>query len=159
MSVTIFPETASRFIPIGGVLTSPPAASYNQPAGTVVVTVRGTDGYLYRLTAAWSAHGPTWTGFVRYGSTKVSSAASVAARSSRYNYRGTDDALWYLDSSTDALAPHRVGGMITSTPFALDVGTGENENVQVFARGSDGHLYMYNAVADTFSNLGGGISG
>ncbi len=77
----------------------------------------------------------------------------------RYYYRGTDSALYFLNGASLNTPPYRAGGAITSTPYVLDEGVpSQPDRANVFARGADGHLYVYNTASKAWTDLGGTVA-
>jgi hypothetical protein len=143
---------------IGGGLSSPPVVSWDPSADhKIVVTVRGTDGNLYRTTGAIDAGVPKFGGFERLSQAQVASAATRAGVSKRYYFRAPDSTLRYYHYSNKTVGTINTG-RIDSTPAAIvEPGTfGEQpEQVWVFARGTDKHLYRYDAKSGTWTGFGG----
>lgn len=151
----IYALYAGGSVRLGGTAASPPSVTINDSAG-VAVTVRGTDGRLYRATGDIDGQ---YSAFKPLGTAKVSSSASVSTRGKRYYYRGEDGALWYLDTARAGAPAVRVGGGITSTPFALDQQVeGQPERAWILARGTDGHFYAYDNGTGAWRNYGGDLA-
>lgn len=145
-----------RTIRLGGVAASPPSATYRANTREIVITVRGTDGRLYEVVGPLSSE---YSSFRPVGTAKVDSAASVTRRGTRYYYRGTDGALWYLNTARPGKPAVRVGGAISSTPTALDLRFGgEPERAIVVARGPNGNLYGYDNGTGGWTNYGGNVA-
>jgi hypothetical protein len=78
---------------LGGVATSDPAVSLNQPGG-LVVFARGTDDAIWHT---WQDHiNGNWSGWQSLGGTWSSGPAAALYRDGRLNVfaRGTDNAIW-----------------------------------------------------------------
>lgn len=142
------------------VITSPPVMAYSGVYGGTVLTYRGTDGYLYRYVNGVDGNPYSFTAPAKLGTAKVGSASTMSERSLRYYYRGNDNGLYYLNGRAWGNPPVKTAtGAITGTPFALDEGVaGEPDRQNVFARGTDGHLYMYNTGTNTWTGLGGTVA-
>jgi hypothetical protein len=142
----------------GTVISAAPVLSYSAVYRASILTFRGTDGNLYRMVNGTNGDSHYFNPPVQLGTAMVGSAASVPERSLRYYYRGTDGALWMLNGKSAGATPVRLGGSITSTPYALDEGVaGEPDRANVFARGSDGALYVYNTGTKRWASLGGSV--
>ncbi|WP_163511065.1 hypothetical protein [Fodinicola acaciae] len=142
----------------GAQITAPPTLSYTTAYGRTALMYRGTDGSLYRMLNGYNNDPYYFTAPSKIAS-NVGSSASLAERSHRYYYRGNDNGLWYENGATWG-APIRIPtGAITGTPFALDEGIPDQpDRVNVFARGTDGHLYMWNTGTQTWTGLGGTVA-
>lgn len=142
----------------GASTSAAPVLSYSAVYKASILTYRGADGNLYRMVNGTNGDSHYFNPPVQLGPSAVGSAASVPERSLRYYYRGADGALWVLSGASASAAPVRIGGSITSTPYALDEGVAaEPDRANVFARGSDGQLYVYNTGTKRWASLGGSV--
>lgn len=150
-----------KLVRIGGGLSSPPVVSWDPKLDhRIVVTVRGTDGNLYRTTGGINAGVPTFGAFERLSKAQVASGATRAGVSKRYYFRAPDNKLRYYHYANNTVGTISTG-QIDSTPAAIvEPGTfGEvAERVWVFARGTDKHLYRYDAQNGTWTGFGGLVS-
>jgi hypothetical protein len=140
-----------------GATTSPPAVSYNEATRTTIVTVRGTDGRLYRAEGhpAGNLGKRSFTPFRKVLDQQVGSAASVASTGNRSYFRSTYDRLDYLDGARSTT----FGGGVVGTPFAVSQHvSGNPEAAFVLFKGSDRQLWAYDTVAKQFRALGGIIN-
>jgi hypothetical protein len=142
------------------VITSPPVLSYSGAYGGTVLTYRGSDGYLYRYLNGVNGDPYSFSAPAKLSNAKVASASTMAERSLRYYYRGADNGLYFINGAAWGNAPVKTTtGAITGTPFALDEGVaGQPDRQNLFARGTDGHLYMYNTASKAWTGLGGTVA-
>jgi hypothetical protein len=149
-----WPSTST---PLGGVLTSAPAAT-SQPSTTKIdVFVRGTTGHLYEMTSTDS--GVTWSlTWIDLGGQLAANTGPAACSwgSGRLDVfvQGTDGAMWHkwLDGTSPWSNWESLGGKLTSAPAATAAATPNNQ-IGVFVAGTGGTLY-YKQYSSTSAGNG-----
>jgi hypothetical protein len=129
-------STWSNFIPLGGVLTSDPAA-VSWADGRIDVFVRGTDNQLWHK---WFADGG-WSAWEPLGGvlTSAPDVASWAPNRLDVFARGTDNQLWHKWWNGSAWSGYEpLGGELNGGPGSVSWDT---NRIDVFVRGTDNQLW------------------
>lgn len=133
---------------LGGKLTSDPSATSEGP--NVRVFAKGTDNGLWFIEYKEGPGGlgtpsPTWSTWTPLGG-KMTSNPVTGGLSNHVFARGTDNALWHIESSDghNWSGWRSLGGTITSnlSVTAFRNVDGESSRILVFARGMDGALSL-----------------
>lgn len=143
----------------GAQITAPPTLSYTGAYGRTALMYRGADGNLYRMLNGYNNDPYYFTAPIKIPAGPVGSSASLAERSHRYWFRGNNNRLYYENGVTWGAPVLIPTGAITGTPFALDEGIPDQpDRVNIFARGTDGKLYVYNTGTAIWTGLGGTVA-
>ena len=157
----------SRWAPMGGVLTSQPAATFNSSTGQLWVFARGTDGAVWYRTGHISAAGavqwnPSWASLGgRLLPGTAPAAANISVLGAVVAAVGTDRAIWVNLKTGTRPVWEPIGGRTTASPgIAITSG----EVMVAFARGTD-NAGWYNeflgqptGVAAGWHSLGGQLT-
>lgn len=137
----------SNWYSIQGYTTDSPAATEFDPPGSqpqLVVFARGQDGQVYEDT--WSEPNGPWTGWYGIGGNIQGSPAVTAfGQQIQVFARGPDNQVWtdvWTLSTGTWSGWHSIQGQITGSPTATSFSPpGQDPQVQVYARGTDGQIY------------------
>ena len=147
-------DVRSSWGPIGGILTSSPAAASARP-GHVDVVARGADNALWHL----SVDGNVWTDWERVGGVLLGGAGISANEAGRLDVVavGTDQAVWhtYRDERTgNWSAWERVGGIALDQPSIVALPGGQ---FAIYATGADRAVWktIWNGAWSGWTRLGG----
>ena len=137
----------SGWYSIQGYTTDSPAATEFHPSGQqpqLVVFGRGTDGQVYEDT--WSEPSGPWSGWYSIGGDIEGSPAVTAfGQQVQVFARGPDNQVWtdvWTLSSSSWSGWQSIQGQISGSPTATEFSpSGQDPQVQVYARGTDGQIY------------------
>ncbi|MDT0344532.1 hypothetical protein [Streptomyces litchfieldiae] len=146
----------SGWQPLGGVLSSAPAAATSGP-GRLHVFARGADSGLWHQ----GFDGTAWSGWESLGGALTSAPAAASSGSGRLHVfaRGLDSALWHRSFDGTAWSGwESLGGALTSAPAVASWGPGR---LDVFAAGLDSALWHRSFDGASWSGwegLGGALT-
>lgn len=151
----VTPLAASAWSPLGGVLSSAPAAA-TPGIGRLSVFIRGSDRQLW--TRSYGASG--WSRWQPLGGVLDSDPSAVSQGNGRIDVfaRGTDQQLWHRAfDGANWLGWEALGGTIASAPAATSWAPGR---LDVFVRGMDDQLWhlWYAGGWSSWEALGGVLS-